>query len=320
MQTILRFFRTVVDSACKPRTYGAHVKERTSAGLGYLYWLLVCTSTVTSIVLALLYVPTRPDIQEFFAKTGPALKNVYPAELVLDIQSGALSTNVDEPYIIDPEFWPTLRDSADGTSSFTTHFLTIDTNASIDDFESYDTAILATRTHVVYKRDDGIRANPFSEMKEHVVVDKEMFDNTIDAAIPFLEAAPLWIDRGVVAGLLLLPFVGAGFAWAWYLFILLIWSLLAWAISGMMGRKLTYGQIYRLGLYGVTLPILLGLLVQLTPAASRPLLPTVIFLVFMGLVFKYIPRPIMHAAQVARKPRKVVKKAVKSKKKAKDLA
>ncbi len=311
MQTIRRFFRTVVDSAFKPRTYGVHLKERTSAGLGYLYWLFVCTSTITSIVLAILYASVRPQIQDFFDRSGPLLREMYPAELVLDIQSGALTTNVDEPYFLDPPFWGEDREDKE---DMPLHLLTIDTNASIDDFDAYDTVILATRTHIVAESDEGIRAFSLSKIDEHVVVDKEIFDNTVDAAIPFLEAAPLWIDRGVMVGLLLLPFLGAGFAWAWYLFILLIWSLLAWLLSSMMGRKLTYGQIYRLGLYGVTLPILLGLIAQFTPAISRPLLPTLIFLVFMGFVFKYIPRPIVPGRGVVKKVAPRRKKPVKKKK------
>jgi len=308
MNTLRRFLGTIVD-ACKPSTYRPHLKKPTSRALGYLFWLLVCLGTITAVIFAALYIPARVGIRTFIDQSEPAIREFFPAGLVLTFESGSLSTNVDEPYVIDPTLWTTLRAQGE-TEDMPTHFITIDTDASIDDFDVYDTAVLLTRTHIVGEDSNHLRAYAFSEIDEDLVLDKKTYDAFAGAVIPYINELPVWIDVAVIVGLLLLPFVGAGFAWVWYLCILLVWTLILWAISGMMGKKLTYSQLYRLGLYGVTLPILYKTLIGWIPGMGWPLVPTLIFFVFMIVVLKRIPSPTMNGP-------KPMKKAVKAPKKAK---
>jgi hypothetical protein len=317
MNTLRRFFRTVIDSASKPASYKPHLKERTGTGLGYLYWLLVCLSTISALVLAAWYIPARAGIQEIIEKAAPVLRESFPPELVLTLQTGALSTNMEEPIFIDPEFWDVDMDP-DDEEPMPDHFLTIDTNASIDDFSAYDTAILATRTHIVWKDDNQLRANAFSEFEENFVLDYETYEEGVTTIEPMLNNAPLFIDMVVVLLILCMPFIGAGFAWAWYLFMLLIWTCLLWVLAAVMQKKLTYGELYRLGLYGVTLPLLYSTIAGWIPVISWPLVPTLIYLVFMGVVLSKITTKAVPAAP--QKSASTKKKASRGRKKAKQLA
>lgn len=310
------FFKKISDAAFRPSTYKAHVKERTSTSLGYLYWLLVCSFTVTAIILAIFYIPARLAIRTFIDVSEPQLRTFYPAKLVLTLQSGSLSTNAKEPFIIDPPFWATLQKENDDTANVPAHFITIDTQASVEDFSRYNSAILLTESHLVTQEDQQLRVYAFSEMQENFVIDKTAYDAFIDQLMPFLHAAPAWIDLTVVVGLLLLPFVGAGFAWVWYLFILLLWSLILWAISSVMGKGLLYSQLYRLGAYGLTLSIVYKTIFGFLPGMVIPFSPTLIFFVFMIIVLKQLPSPTMPAPKKAKEvtkkvPKKTVKKPVK---------
>lgn len=306
------FFKKISDAAFRPRTYGAHLKERTSTGLGYLYWLLVCSFTVAAILLAIFYIPARLAIRTFIDVSEPQLRNFYPSELVLTLQSGSLSTNAKEPYVIDPIFWATIQEDKNEAPS---HFITIDTKATVEDFSAYNSAILLTKSHVVTKENNQLRVYALSDMKENFVLDRNAYDAFINGAMPFIHAAPAWIDLIVIVGLLLLPFVGAGVAWLWYLFILLLWSLILWGISGIMGKKLEYGQIYRLGLYGVTLSILYKTLFGFLPGMVIPFVPTLIFFIGMIIVLKRLPSPTMPTPKKVATVKKAVKKKVKTVKK-----
>lgn len=309
MHTIRTFIQNISDAAFRPQTYGKHLKEKTSTGLGYLYWLLVCSFTVTAIVLAGLYVPARVAIRAVVTESEPQLHALYPAGLVLTLNSGSLTTNSKKPTVIDPPFWVAMQKEK---GSSVTHFLTIDVNAKVDDFAKYDSAVLVTKSYVVSKNDNQIRAFSLSEIHTNFKLDKKAYDGYVTAVMPSIHRVPMLVDTVVVIGLILLPFVGAGFSWAWHLLTLLGWSLLFWAVSGIMGKGLRYGQIFRLSLYGLTLPVLLSTFLGFLPGLF-PLLSNVIFVLFMVMVLMKLPRPIMKEPKKASAP---VKKAAKAPKKA----
>lgn len=321
MNTISRFFRTVTDSAFKPSSYEPKLKTKMPSGLGYLYWLLVCSFAVTSLVAAAFYLPARIVIRAFVDAGDPAIQSLYPAELVVTVANGELSTNVQEPYVIDPPFWATVRDEmGDDDTQAPTHLITIDTDASIEDYTEYDTLVFVTATHIVMKGDNEVRLFPLSDIDESFTLDKTRYDEFVATLMPFVRAIPAWIDIAVFFGLLLLPFVGAAFSWAWNLLILLAWSLVLWGISALMGKGLGYGDVYKLGLYGVTLSVLWKTLTWPIPGIGLWFLPSLIFLVFMIIVLKKLPSPVLPAPVSVVSPKKPVRKRTSAPKKPKKLA
>ncbi len=302
MNAIKRFFRTVLDSASKPQSYNQRLREPSSRALGYLYWLLVCSMAVTTLWLAIGYIAARPDIQTFITETQSQIPDFYPAELVLTLSGGTLSTNAEEPYVFDPAFWTSdlVGDFAEEGEEMPTHFITIDTQGSIEAYEEYDTLVLLTADKAMFPDEDGgMRVMPWTdvqnpEKKESLdspfIVNKELYDEGAKAFMPFVKAAPFVIDIAVLCIMLLLPLIGAGFLWLWMLLYLAVFTLPVWALSGLMGRRLSYGKIWQISLFGLTLPLLVTLVQQMIPNFSVPFLFSLIFLVWMGVVLSKLPR------------------------------
>lgn len=291
MNTLRRFFSTVLDSASKPAGYKKHLSEPLSRPLGYLYWLLVCLTFVGIVVTVGTYVIVRPAMREFIATSVQELPHAYPEELIVTVTGGTLRANVDQPYVLDPWFWkgPTIQDEiADG--DVPAHFLTIDEEGSAEEYRVYDTLILATRSSIVFPDNDGsLQVMLLKDMEENFTIDKAAYDALVAAVLPFINMLPFIIDVCVLLLLLLAPFVGAGFLWILYLLYLLFLTLPVWAISAMMGRGLSYDQIWKISIFGLTLPLLVNFVLGFLPSMGFPFLFSIIFLVWMIIVLSKLP-------------------------------
>jgi|GEM_PF-984325 len=308
-----RFFRTVLESASKPESYKVRLTERFSRALGYLYWLLFCIMLISGVVLAGGYIFARSDVQEFSAKAGEELPTLYPENLVLTVSGGMLSTNVVEPYVIDPSFWreeeASFEEVFEGEGEDKpTHLITIDTDGSIDNYTEYDTVVLLTRTAAMFPNDNGLQVFLWKDVGEDFEIDKELYDEMMTAVMPFVAAIPFIADIVVVLGLTLWPFVGAGFLWMGYMIYLVVFTLFVWAIGAIMGRKLRYPQVWQISLFGLTLPILYSVLSGWFPVLYYPFVFSTIFLIWMIVVLHHVPRsgpaPLIPGTAVVAKPAK----------------
>lgn len=179
---------------------------------------------------------------------------------------------MNEPYVLDlPNEWRLGETEK-------THLLTIDTAGSIEDFESYDTAVLLTGAAAVTRDDSGLRVIPFSEFDEGIVINESLMSELTTALRAITPSLP-WIAWGLVLALLLaLPWIVGGLTWAMNLFFLLWGTVLVWIASNLMGRGMRYGELYRLGLFGVTGSVLLSFAFSMTGLE----LPLVAYLAFFG--------------------------------------
>ncbi len=295
MQSIQRFFRNIYLSATSTQSYPPRLTQTFSSGLGYLYWLLVCTTFISAVGFALMLFAARPQIQAFVSDAEKNLGSMYPDELVLTLSGGELSTNVETPYALDPWFWSSemlqeeMQINEVGAS---THFILIDPTATVEDYPTLDTLILLTRTAAVMRDDNGIRVALYSELDitEPIVLDKKAYMEMVTAVQPFVAMIPSLVDGLMLFLIVLAPFAGAFFHWLWLLMYLLVFTVIVLLLSSLMKRHLSYGQLYHLGLYGITLSVLYSLIATWVPALSSiPFVFTIIFLVCMWMVLKVFP-------------------------------
>jgi hypothetical protein len=306
MNAIKNFFLKIRDSVIKPESYSERLKEPFGKGLAYMYWLFVCVSLVSAVTGAAFVFAARDEIREFAAGAQSELAIAYPEELVLTISGGLLSTNVEEPYVIDPAFFQNIKKD-DAENEIPTHMITIDTNGSPDDYESYDTGILFTRESAVFPDEDaGLRIVPYTEFEseEPIVINKENYDKVVEVVSPYIAMVPGFIDAAMIAMILLWPFIGGFFGWALTLLWLFFGTALVWILSGIMRKNLGYAQLYKLGLYGITIPLIYKLLSIFLPVEYTGL-STLIYVVWMGIVLSKLPG--------APKPAGVAPKTVKPK-------
>ena len=208
------------------------------------------------------------------------LLGLYPKELELRISNGKLYTNVVEPYFIK---FPKVFGNMDGK-----HLAVIDTKGVADNYPKYNALILATRQALVYpdkQQGDALSTKMyyFSDFKRSLYIDHSLYSKVIQSADPFIKKLPELIDTFVVIGLILFPFFGGLFWLLGTLFALSFLTLLVWLMEKILKTPYGYKTLFRLGMHGITWPILFSFMLNITNQ-SVPYLYNLIFIVWMGFV------------------------------------
>ena len=280
MNKLKTFFNTFKRSASDPSYYKDILKAKFSFSLKYLYMLSFFIILVTVLKFALMFaiaLPTlTPKIQEFKKN----MQTAYPAELEVKINNGELSTNVEEPYYFDP--FDMKGD--DGKSQYE-HFITIDTEASVEDYESYQSAILLTRTAAVYPDNQSGTYNfiKFSEFKEPIAINKSLYDEMMKKASPLIDAVPMLLTGLIILMVLFGPLIGGVFTTAGYMLYLLLATLVTWIVAKLFKTNLGYSKVYQLGMHGITLSVVITTILGLF-GKDIPLIFSGIFFLWMAIV------------------------------------
>lgn len=232
---------------------GAYVVDfatrRTGSAIGYLYALVTMLAFFSLLPFSIGLGIFAPATDSFALHQLNVIKNWYPDELVITVSGGVLRTNVEEPYILDlPAEWSALRE--DGAP---THFIVIDTDATFDDFDSYDTRILLTSTYAVAREDQGRRTFHYDDgNNDSVTITKTIVTDTADELSTFAPYLPVATLILAIALAIILPFIVGGLVWGMKLFFLAWATLILWIASVLMSRSFRYGPLFRLATYGIT--------------------------------------------------------------------
>lgn len=267
----------------------AFSKRSTGSALGYLYMLCVTLTFFGLLPFAIGLGFLAPHAQTFADTQLDILERWYPDDLALTFSGTTLSTNADGPVVLDlPPEWQGSHDTKQ------LHAVVIDTDATVDDFYEYETMVLMTKTMAAVKDDNGFRVVDYDDFDEGGTIDQAFVTEVADALRAFTPYLPAIAWTLVALLALILPWVIGGFAWGLNLFFLLWASLLLWACSAAMGRGLTYGRLYHLGLFGVTSSLVIAFGLRMT-AVSVPLLPSLAFFAWMIAVIAGFPHSKTHA-------------------------
>lgn len=273
----------------KPSSFNSLHKATFWQGYWYLYFVLVALMYVAFsffLVSLWLFLPLFSSLVDEAIQEAPTW---YPQELVLTFSTGgALTTNVQEPYVVSSLDSLLTFNRDEPVSRLYDHVLTIDTSAAIDDFFDYNShALLTGRAFVAEDKSEGVRSFFYSKFMrdadEPLVINYDKYMEAVTALTPYAHTLP-WI-LGIGGSLLLvsLPWLVAFFWSAGLLVYLLVVSLFCLLLSTLRKKKFSFRRLYILGMYGVTLPLvtvpILGFL-----GLDFPLLFTLLFLVMMWLV------------------------------------
>ena len=123
MKRLKTFAHRVWISATAPASYAQFLKQNFSAGVKYLYALLLTISAFWVIFGLIAFSIAFPTLRGAFAEIREELPGFYPQELVVTLKDGEISTNVREPYFIDvPKRWEKIL-----AGSYYKHFVAFDT-------------------------------------------------------------------------------------------------------------------------------------------------------------------------------------------------
>ncbi len=285
MQSIKAFFNRITQCSIDPASY----RQLRSAGLGsaylYLYSLLLLTAFVSVLWLAAAVVQVIPTAKYVVDDVQKTLPTLYPPELIVTVQTGALTTNVREPYAIPvPEHWKSFMEGIEMDQP--KNLAVFDTKATSEDYDERSTLFLFTKSHMIAGKDDGeLRLFPYDRIEEKVVMTNAKYQDVLKTVFTGMKEMMPMFKGIVVVGFILSPFVIAGFALLWWMFLLLLSSLLLWFVSSMAKWGYTYNEIYRLSVYGATPVIILGMLFWIF-ALSIPFVLQIYFFVWMWIVLK----------------------------------
>jgi len=279
------FWRSLTDISY----YKDIAKAKFSFSLKYLYIFLFFVALARGIVFASSLSFIIPEIPQFIENAKDAARELYPAELVLTFEDGKLSTNVEEPYYI--EIPSQFRDGVDADEPVS--LAVIDTSASVEDLSQYETVFLITETALVAPDDDtrgvgGYRVIPFDDFGDDSealsgVFDRNIYIQVVDQLLPYLDNLPSIVYGLIVGALLVWPFFAGAVSLVGSMIYLLFMTVVVLIFAKIVKRDLEYGKLYQLGMHGATLPILITTVLA-GFSIYVPLLYTLIFLVFMGMV------------------------------------
>ena len=232
-------------------------------------WFVVKLAGIqTAVLMAVMAYHLAPMGAEL---SGRALVGeFYPEGLVVTVEDGIVSTNVEEPYLIS------TGDAGEGEGSFANAFV-IDTAAA-------NPLALLTDDSILFQKDTGeIRAFSLSEIGD-LTVSRESTAAFLQSAMPIIYIA------GAVAAVFAFGFILV-FSVLYYLALSLLLAAFVWVVSLIRGMKLSYGASYVVTLYALALPVLVDAALDLFSLTSRFMLVIGIFALVMLVHAARYPKP-----------------------------
>lgn len=285
-QSVPGFFKSIPASVYSPSFYAGIAGRSFWKG----FWYFMGVSFFVLLVWALLFV-LAPYLKhkEAIHSTVDSIVHFYPEELVLTIQDGKLSSNVEEPYsfkltdLISTETWnanfkegfeegisegmPASVDVEDLS------LVVIDTQTpySLEQFYQHKTLIWIT-SDVVYvmAENNKIEAMPLAEAP-NMVINKALVDETMETALQGVQSAL----PTVIFFCFILAFLGMV---VFRMVYLLFYALVLFVTCRLMKLPYDFGASYKMGFYAITLPSFLMPLLLASPIsmlAEMPLLFTI---------------------------------------------
>jgi len=266
----MNFFKTIKNSIYSPSFYQQIPTRSFKSSLGYFLLLtLILTIVSTLTFLGTLLTDVPADIQELLQSTT----NCYPDELEIKINKGQVTTNVAEPYFI-----PLCL--AYQTDKDYNNLVVIDTQTpfSSTQLNQYKTMTWLTKDALIYKK-SGLKVEAVDLSQ---VADFTLDKSTVNYWIGFISP---WV-KFIGPALTVLIIFGLYIFYSLKLINLLFIALLIWLLAKILKKTLGYGQAYKLGLYGVTLGLLVEILVGFTKQWTNfGGFPFMFTLIILGVVF-----------------------------------
>lgn len=264
----MRFFQTIKNSIYSPEFYSQISQKSFGKSVGYFLLLVLILTAIKSLTLIGPLIFELPNqLQTIIKETV----NCYPEDLEIKISSGQVTTNVKEPYFID---------SCEMAQDTNQPLLVIDTNTpfSKTQLDQYKTVAWLTKDSIVHKKSDlETRSYSLTEIKDFKL-NKAFVDSLSSMISPWLKFAG--------PAVMFLAFIGIYLSYDFKLIYLLALTTVIWLLAKIFKKTLPYGQSYKLGLYAMTLGLIVELLVSLTSNLTGfSGFPFMFTIITLGVVF-----------------------------------
>jgi hypothetical protein len=264
----MNFLNKIQSSIYSPEFYSKIAKQSFGSAISY-YLILAFLLTVITAAFPIYSFLTggRNELQTFTDQ----IKDIYPSELEVEVKNGTVTTNVEEPYFIPVP-------SEDKNASAEGNLVVIDTKTpfSAKQFNEYGTFVWVTKDTLVMKTDDDsaqLRSFDLSEVSD-VTLNKNRVNSFIAKLSPWLNL--------VYPVVVILILFGVFMLYTSRLIYLLLLSAVIMLLLKLIKKPLKYADAYKIGLYAVTLGLLIETAVNLLRLQSFPFMLSFITL---GVVY-----------------------------------
>lgn len=227
-------------SIYSPSFYSTLPKIKGGEAFKYFLLLIIPLSLIQLILIIPDFLSLNKEVPTFISQA----MSKYPKGLEVKITDGKASSNVEEPYFV--------RSSEKSRLS---NILVIDTKTpySSQQFADYDTTAWLTRDTLFVKDTSQTRVIDLKNIG-NITINEATINGLIQKLSPYF---PL-------LGVALILFTGLGLflAYMFKLLYLLFLAVLIWGVAKIFKWNFKYGQSYRIGLFAITLPLLVDLIVS----------------------------------------------------------
>lgn len=239
---MMNFFKTVGNSIYSPWFYSTVLTKSFKQSVGYFLLLILLLSAIhLAGLIRPLFLETPKAIQGF----GADIINCFPKDLEIKISSGKVAINADEPYFI----------ACAGTGE---NLAVIDTETpfSANKFDEFKVAAWVTKDSIVYNKNDiETTVYSLSQIKD-LTLNRQVLNSYFQLVSPYLKfIGPI---------LLVLSFFGLYLYYSLRFIHLLVIAALIFGLGKIFKRDVSFRQGYKLGLYALTLGLIVDLVISLT--------------------------------------------------------
>ncbi len=258
------FFKSIPSSVYSPSFYAGIAGRSFWKGFWYLAGVTALLMIAWSIFVVLLpYLANKDKIEESMKE----FLNFYPEELVITIQDGKASTNVEEPYfipfsdVISSDGWES-NFNGEEVDFEDMNLAVIDTKTpfSTEQFMEYKTVIWLTEDsiYVTGENEGSFESFPLSDLKQDIVIDKALADQGLQILLDkVMQIVPI-----LIIPMFIFVFIGLMIFRMTYL---LIYALIQLIIFSILKLPYDYAAAYKMGFYSITLSSVLTLLLAIQP-------------------------------------------------------
>jgi len=256
---MITFFSTIKQSIYDPAFYRDLPSKPFSFSIKYLLKLALLGAVFLCIFGSIKYIPIIRNVANTI---GEQARETYPADLVIKVKDGQLTSNQQEPYFIKT---PASMRSGWKDEKQYANLAVIDTQTpfSTDQFEKYDTLSWILKSDIVVS--DG-------DLQTRIVSIKDMPDAIVDKEfiIEITGKIKRFVDKFVLFATPATMFI-IGFLFVAVKLIYLVFAaLLVWGLLAFMRHKMTYGTSFRIALHAMTLPLLGFGIIKLYSGWTQP--------------------------------------------------
>lgn len=284
--TTLGFFKTLGASLYSPKFY-AEIHKHT---FGRAFWYFARLALLTSAgIMLMVGVPILAVLLGSSGNLDEKILTAYPDELVITIDQGKVTTNVEEPYSIPIPF------NDDELQKFPSEFraqnlIVIDTKTPFTSaqFEAYETLAWLTQDSLFFYNSEEaeIGGYPLKNVKK-----LEINEQAVQTFVEKLMGIMKWLVP--MMGLTMWAMLWAGML-VWGLGYALILGVLISILKSMLGQNARYGASYLTALYATTWAVVFNILLTGLNAATGfepfTFLVTLLTMVAVGWNLQKVPK------------------------------